>query len=68
MPSLQFMVDRKGNKVAVVLPMKEYRKLLEAKDELEDVKEFDKAVQRKQEFIPFDKAILEIETSRGNKQ
>jgi len=68
MPSTQFMVDKKGNKVAVVLPMKEYKKLLEAKEELEDVIEFDKALQRKQEFIPFDKAIAEIEASRNNRQ
>ena len=58
MPSPQFMVDKKGNKVAVVLPMKEYKKLLEAKEELEDIKEFDKSFKRKQVFIPFDKAII----------
>ena len=58
MPSPQFMVDKKGNKVAVVLPMKEYKKLLEAKEELEDIKEFDKSFQRKQEFISFDKVII----------
>ena len=68
MPSPQFMVDKKGNKVAVVLPMKEYKKLLEAKEELEDVIEFDKAFKRKQEFVPFEKAIEEIESSRRNKQ
>ncbi len=58
MLSPQFMVDKKGNKVAVVLPMKEYKKLLEAKEELEDIKEFDKSFQRKQEFISFDKVII----------
>ena len=58
MPLPQFMVDKKGNKVAVVLPMKEYKKLLEAKEELEDIKEFDKSFQRKQEFISFDKVII----------
>ena len=68
MLSPQFMVDKKGNKVAVVLPMKEYKKLLEAKEELEDIIEFDKAFQRKQEFVPFEKAIEEIESSRRNKQ
>lgn len=43
MPTPQFITDNSGKKLAVVLPIKDYNKLIEELDELDDVKEFDKA-------------------------
>ncbi|HLF64005.1 MAG TPA: hypothetical protein VI603_09635 [Saprospiraceae bacterium] len=40
----QFIVDDNGNKLAVILPMKEYEKMIEELEELEDIKLYDDAV------------------------
>ena len=61
MTKLKFITDNNGKKLAVVLPMKEYNKILE---DLEDLEAYDKAINSKKEFIPLDKAIKEIEISR----
>ncbi len=63
-----FVVDAKGKKVSVLLPIKDYQKLLEELEELEDIKAYDKATNRKQEFIPLDKALKEIEATRKKKK
>ena len=42
MPTPQFITDNTGKKLAVVLPIKEYNKLIEEREDLDDVKEFDK--------------------------
>ena len=39
----QFLTDEKGNRTAVVLPIKKYNKLLEKLEDLEDIKLFDEA-------------------------
>ena len=63
-----FVVDAKGKKVSVLLPIKDYQKLLEELEEFEDIKAYDNATKRKQEFIPLDKALKEIETARKKKK
>jgi len=63
-----FVVDAKGKKVSVLLPIKDYQKLLEELEELEDIKAYDKATNRKQEFIPLDKALKQIEATRKKKK
>ncbi len=63
-----FVVDAKGKKVSVLLPIKDYQKLLEELEELEDIKAYDKATNRKQQFIPLDKALNEIEATRKKKK
>jgi PHD/YefM family antitoxin component YafN of YafNO toxin-antitoxin module len=37
------LVDEKGNRVAVVLPIAEYDQMLEDLEELEDIRAFDEA-------------------------
>jgi len=59
-----FVVDAKGNKIGVFLPIRDYNKLLEELEDLEDIKAYDKAMSRKQEFIPLDRALKQTETSR----
>ncbi len=63
-----FVVDAKGKKVSVLLPIKDYQKLLEELEELEDIKAYDNATNRKQEFIPLDQALKEIEATRKKKK
>lgn len=39
----QFITDNYGKKLAIVLPIKNYEKILEELEELEDIKLFDQA-------------------------
>jgi len=57
-------VDEKGNRVGVLLDLDDYRRLLEALEELESIKAYDAAKASDEEIIPFDKAIEEIERSQ----
>ena len=34
----QFLTDKKGNRTAVVLPIKEYNKMIEKLEDIEDVR------------------------------
>ncbi len=60
----QFITDKKGKKLSVVFSIKEYNKLLEEMEDLEDVKLYDEAKSRKNEFIPIDEAFKQIKAKR----
>ena len=62
--ALQFVSDDKGNKIAVILPMDEYKRICEELEELESIRAYDAAKGSKDEMIPFEQAIEEIERSR----
>ena len=40
----QYIIDKEGNKISVVLPIKEFESLLEELDEMEDVQLYDAAL------------------------
>jgi hypothetical protein len=60
----QIVTDKKGKTVAVQLPVKQYKKLLELAEEMEEIKAYDRAMKRKHSFIPFDKAVKELKAKR----
>ncbi len=60
----QFVTDDRGKKLAVILPIKDYNKMVDDLEELEDIKLYDKAKQGKQEFIDAEEVFKEIEESR----
>jgi PHD/YefM family antitoxin component YafN of YafNO toxin-antitoxin module len=39
----QFIKDEQGNKIAVILPIQDYEKMMEEIEELEDIKLYDEA-------------------------
>ncbi len=39
----QFVTDDNGNKLAVILPIKEYEKMVEELEEIEDIRLYDEA-------------------------
>jgi hypothetical protein len=63
-----FVTDTKGNRIAVLLPIKDYNKILEELEDIESIKSYDKAMSRKQEFIPLTQALKEIEAVRKKKK
>ncbi len=60
----QFITDKKGKKVSVIFSIKEYNKLLEEIEDIEDIKLYDEAKSRKNEFIPIDEAFKQIKAKR----
>lgn len=64
----QFITDDHGKKLAVVLPIKKYNKMVDELEELEDIKSYDAAKKGKQEFIDAEEAFREVEEKRGQKQ
>jgi hypothetical protein len=61
----QFITDEKGNRTAVLLPIKQYNKLLEKLEDLEDVKLYDEAKRNDDGFrISIDEAFKIIEEKR----
>jgi PHD/YefM family antitoxin component YafN of YafNO toxin-antitoxin module len=63
----QYITDNKGNKISVVLPMKEYKKIMDELEELEDIRLYDEAMADKEPSIPIDKAFKLIEAKRRKK-
>jgi hypothetical protein len=53
----QFITDDHGNKLAVILPMKDYQKMLDDLEEMEDIKLYDEVKARKEETLPFNEYL-----------
>jgi PHD/YefM family antitoxin component YafN of YafNO toxin-antitoxin module len=61
----RYIVDEKGKKVAVVLEIAEYERLIEKLEELADIQAYDEAIAEGGEPRPFDEVVAEIERERG---
>lgn len=53
----QFLTDAKGKKTGVLLSMKDYKKIMEDIEELDDIKSYDKVKKRNEKTIPLREAI-----------
>lgn len=63
----QYITDKAGKKISVILPMKEFENILEELEELEDIKLYDEAKASDEPSIPIDEAFKMIEANRKNK-
>jgi len=61
----RYVTDGQGNRVAVLLEVEEYRRLLDALEELESIRAYDTAVAVRDDAIPFDKAVEELKRDRA---
>ena len=68
MAATTFITDDKGKRISAIVPIKKYEELLNEAEELEDIRAYDKAMRRKQEFIPLEEALKEIESNRKKKK
>lgn len=57
MLSTTYITDNTGKKISAVLPIKQYQHLLDALEELEDIRAYDKAKAKKEKPIPLRDAI-----------
>ena len=60
----KYLVDDTGERVAVLLDIDQYQRILEELEELETVRAYDAAKGAQDESIPLDQAIKEIEQER----
>ena len=60
----RYVVDDKGKRVAVLLDIADYERILRELEELESVRAYDAAKSDKDEAVPFDQAVSEIERNR----
>ena len=67
MGATTFVTNDKGQRISAIVPIKKYEQLLSEAEELEDIRAYDKAMRRKQEFIPLEDALKELKTIRKKK-
>lgn len=60
----QYITDNDGKKIAVVLPIKDFKAMMEELEELDDIKLYDKAKKSSEPSIPIDDAFKMIEDKR----
>ena len=53
--------DENGNTQSVTLSAKDWNQILEELEELDDIRAFEQAVAEDSKYIPFEKAIAQIE-------
>jgi hypothetical protein len=61
----QYITDKRGKRVSVILPMRDFKKMIEGLEELDDIKAFDRAKARKADFVPFEQAKRELAALRN---
>ena len=63
----QFLTDKKGNRTAVVLPIKQYNKMIEKLEDLEDVRLYDEAKREDDGYrISFEDYLKTREAKKSN--
>lgn len=64
----QYITDKTGKKISVVLSLKEFKNIIEELEELEDIRLYDVAKTSDEPSIPIDEAFTIIEAQRKNKK
>ncbi|HOC92545.1 MAG TPA: hypothetical protein PLK80_17550 [bacterium] len=60
----RYITNDRGEKVGVILDIKDYDKMLEDVEELESIRAYDAAKSSEGEVVPFERAVEEIESRR----
>jgi PHD/YefM family antitoxin component YafN of YafNO toxin-antitoxin module len=60
----QFVVNERGEKVAVVIGIEEYEKILEELEDRDDIRAYDEAKASVETPIPLEQALAEIRRNR----
>ena len=63
----QYITDNKGKKLSVVLSIKDYQKIMDELEELEDIRQYDEVKALNEPSIPIDRAFKQIEAKRKRK-
>ena len=63
----KFLTNEKGERIAVVISIEEYEKILDELEELADIKTYDEAKASGETPIPFEEALADIRRQRNQK-
>lgn len=63
----QYITDRKGKKISAVIPIKEFKTIMEELEELEDIRHYDEVKKRNEPSVAIDDAFKMIEAKRKKK-
>ena len=61
----KFLTDDKGNKLAAIVPITQFRDMLDKLDLVEDQKLLDQALTSGQDFLPAEEAFKQVEENRA---
>lgn len=64
----QYITDNRGKKLSVVLPMQEFKTIMEELDDLDDIRLYDAAKAANETSVPIDEAFKLIEAKRKKKK
>nr|VFK62005.1 MAG: hypothetical protein BECKTUN1418D_GA0071000_11662 [Candidatus Kentron sp. TUN] len=59
----KYIIDRNQNKQSVILSIREWKQIMAVMEELDDIESYDSAKKIEEEVIPFEQAVLEIDSS-----
>jgi PHD/YefM family antitoxin component YafN of YafNO toxin-antitoxin module len=57
----EYVVDKDKHPKAVLLPISEWEEVMDALEELDDIRAYDEAKASPQDSVPFDQAVREIQ-------
>ena len=57
----EYVLDKHQRRKAVLLPLAQWRRILSELEELEAIREYDKAKTGSQDSIPFEQAVTELQ-------
>ncbi|MDQ3020382.1 MAG: hypothetical protein M3R36_07420 [Bacteroidota bacterium] len=64
----QYLTDKKGNRISVVIPVTEFETIMDELEELEDIRLYDEGKSDNESAIPIGKAFEMIEEKRKSKK
>ena len=60
----QYITDNTGKKISAILPMKDFKAIMEELEELEDIRLYDESKNDNEPYIPRNRAMEMIEAER----
>ncbi len=60
----EYVVDEKAKKKAVLVSFDEWQQLMEAIEELDDIRAYDQAKKEPDDLVPFEEAVRQIKAKR----
>ena len=60
----EYIVDEKARRKAVLVSFTEWQQLMEAIEELDDIRAYDKAKEEPDDLVPFGEAVRQIKAKR----
>lgn len=64
----QYITNEKGKKIAVIIPIEDFDKIVEKLEMLADIKAYDKVMTANEPRVPYGKVLDQIDAKRKRKK